>query len=66
MLGVKLNGKREVLGMWVGGNECKILVVRPQRDKKPGVEDIMIISVDGLTGFGDANSCSLPTGRIKS
>ena len=37
-IGVKLNGKREVLGMWVGGNEsAKILVVRPQRDKKTEV-----------------------------
>lgn len=44
--------------------KCKILVIRPQRDKKRGVEDIMIVSVDGLTGFGDAIHAVFPQAEI--
>ena len=52
-IGVKLNGKREVLGMWIGGNEsAKYWLSVLNEIKNRGVEDIMIVSVDGLTGFG--------------
>ncbi len=52
-IGVKLNGKREVLGMWVGENEsAKYWLSVLNEIKNRGVEDIMIVSVDGLTGFG--------------
>mgnify|MGYP002232376886 CR=1 FL=1 len=52
---IKLNGKREVLDMWIGGNEsAKYWLGVLNEIKNRGVEDIMIVSVDGLTGFGDA------------
>ena len=52
-IGVKLNGKREVLGMWVGGNEsAKYWLSVLNGIKNRGVEDIMIVS-----------SCSVPAGR---
>ena len=54
-IGIKLNGKREVLGVWVGGNKsAKYWFSVLNEIKNRGVEDIMIVSVDGLTGFGDA------------
>ena len=60
-IGVKLNGKREVLGMWVGGNEsAKYWLSVLNEIKNRGVEDIMIVSVDGLTGFGDAIHAVFP------
>ena len=49
---IKLNGKREVLGVL---NEIK----------NRGVEDIMIVSVDGLTGFGDAIHAVFPKAEIQ-
>lgn len=33
--------------------------------KNRGVEDIMIVSVDGLTGFGDAIGSVFPKGKIQ-
>ncbi len=63
-IGVKLNGKREVLGMWIGGNEsAKYWLSVLNEIKNRGVEDIMIVSVDGLTGFGDAIQAVFSAGR---
>ena len=54
-IGIKLNGLKEVLGMWIGGNEsAKYWLGVLNEIKNRGVEDILIISVDGLTGFADA------------
>src|SRR5574344_46340 len=54
-IGIKLNGQKEVLGLWIGGNEsAKYWLGVLNEIKNRGVEDIMIVSVDGLTGFGDA------------
>ena len=65
-IGVKLNGKREVLGMWVGGNEsAKYWLSVLNEIKNRGVEDIMIVSVDGLTGFGDAIHAVFPQAEIQ-
>lgn len=59
-IGIRLNGTREVMGMWVGGNEsAKYWLGVLNEIKNRGVEDIMIVSVDGLTGFGD----SIPADR---
>ena len=65
-IGVKLNGKREVFGMWVGGNEsAKYWLSVLNETKNRGVEDIMIVSVDGLTGFGDAIHAVFPQAEIQ-
>lgn len=48
-IGTKLNESREVLGMWIGGNEsAKYWLGVLNEIKNRGVEDIMIVSVDGL------------------
>ena len=65
-IGVKLNGMREVLGMWVGGNEsAKYWLGVLNEIKNRGVEDIMIVSVDGLTGFGEAIHAVFPYAEIQ-
>lgn len=65
-IGIRLNGTREVLGMWVGGNEsAKYWLGVLNEIKNRGVEDIMIISVDGLTGFGDAIHAVFPQTEIQ-
>ena len=46
-IGVRLNGRKDVLGMWIGGNEsAKYWLGVLNELKNRGVEDIMIISVD--------------------
>ena len=65
-IGTKLNGSREVLGMWIGGNEsAKYWLGVLNEIKNRGVEDIMIVSVDGLTGFGDAINAVFPQAEIQ-
>ena len=65
-IGVKLNGNKEVLGMWVGGNEsAKYWLGVLNEIKNRGVEDIMIVSVDGLTGFVDAIGAVFPKAEIQ-
>ena len=60
-IGVKLNGKREVLGMWVGGNEsAKYWLSVLNELKNRGVKDILIICADGLTGIKEAISAAFP------
>ena len=52
--------------MWVGGNEsAKYWLSVLNEIKNRGVEDIMIVSVDGLTGFGDAIHAVFPQAEIQ-
>jgi putative transposase len=65
-IGIKLNGTKEVLGMWIGGNEsAKYWLGVLNEIKNRGVEDIMVISVDGLTGFVDAIGSVFPQAEIQ-
>ena len=65
-IGIRLNGVKEVLGMWIGGNEsAKYWLGVLNEIKNRGVEDIMIVSVDGLTGFVDAIGAVFPQAEIQ-
>lgn len=65
-IGTKLSGQRDILGMWIGGNEsAKYWLGVLNEIKNRGVEDIMIVSVDGLTGFGDAINAVFPKAEIQ-
>lgn len=65
-IGVKLTGVKEVLGMWIGGNEsAKYWLGVLNEIKNRGVEDIMVVSVDGLTGFADAIGAVFPQAEIQ-
>ena len=65
-IGIRLSGLKEVLGMWIGGNEsAKYWLGVLNEIKNRGVEDIMIISVDGLTGFADAIGAVFPRAEIQ-
>jgi Transposase and inactivated derivatives len=65
-IGIQLNGTKEVLGMWIGGNESARYWLGVLNEiKNRGVEDIMIVSVDGLTGFGDAIHAVYPNTEIQ-
>ena len=65
-IGTRLDGHREVLGLWVGGNEsAKYWVGVLNEIRNRGTEDIFIISVDGLTGFADAIGAVYPRAEIQ-
>ena len=65
-IGIKLDGTREVMGMWVGGNEsAKYWIGVLNEIRNRGVDDILIASVDGLTGFNDAIRAVFPSTEIQ-
>lgn len=51
-VGLKIDGKKEVLGMWLGGSEAASFWMGVLTDLKTrGVEDILITVTDNLKGF---------------
>lgn len=51
-IGINMDGKKDVLGMYVGENEsARYWLSILNGLKNRGVEDILIACVDGLTGF---------------
>ena len=65
-IGTRLSGTKEVLGMWIGGSEsAKYWLGVMNEIRNRGVEDIMIVSVDGLRGFCDAISAVFPKAEIQ-
>lgn len=65
-IGVKMDGIRDVLGMWVGENEsAKFWLGILNGIKNRGVEDILIACVDGLTGFTNAIEAVFPKTEIQ-
>jgi len=54
-LGVNLEGRKELLGLWLGESEGAKFWLGVLTDlKNRGLEDIFVACVDGLTGFPDA------------
>ena len=65
-LGINLDGKRDVLGLWVGENESSKFWLGVMNEiQNRGVSDILIACVDGLTGFNEAISAVFPKTEIQ-
>jgi len=65
-IGIRCDGIREVLGMWVGENEsAKFWTSVMNSLRNRGVEDILIACVDGLTGFTNAIEAVFPKTEIQ-
>ena len=63
-LGIDMNGKKDVLGMYVGENEsAKFWLSIMNGLKNRGVEAILIACVDGLNGFPQAIRSGLSENR---
>lgn len=61
VIGIDLEGHKDVLGMWVGENESAKFWLGVLSDlKSRGVKDILINCVDNLTGFSEAISAVYP------
>lgn len=66
-LGINLDGKKDVLGMWVGENEsAKYWATVLNGLKNRGVEDIFIVCTDNLTGFSAAIGAVFPKTEIQN
>ena len=66
VLGINMAGHKEVLGIWIGENESASFWLGVCNDlKNRGVEDILIVSKDGLTGFSEAIRSVFPKTEIQ-
>ena len=66
-IGVNLEGRKSVLGMWVGENESEKFwasVLNSLKNRK--VEDILIACTDNLTGFSEAIAAVFPKTDIQN
>lgn len=65
-IGTDLEGKKDVLGIWIGATEsAKYWLSVLNGLKNRGVNDILIVSVDGLTGFSEAIAAAYPRTEIQ-
>lgn len=66
VFGVSLEGKKEVLGIWIGEAESAKFWMKVLTDlKNRGVCDVLIASVDGLKGFKEAIEAVFPQADIQ-
>ena len=66
VLGVNMDGEKEVLGIWIGANESSKFWLSVLNDlKNRGVEKVLIFCVDGLKGFNEAISAVYPFAKIQ-
>jgi len=66
MIGVTLEGKKEILGIWIGENETsKYWLSVLNEIKNRGVQDVLIFAIDGLNGFNEAIKATYPKAEIQ-
>jgi transposase-like protein len=66
LLGIDIEGKKELLGIYVSENEGAKFWLGVLTDlKKRGVEDILIACIDGLKGFPEAIEAVFPKTRVQ-
>lgn len=66
VLGVNMDGEKEVLGIWIGANESSKFWLSVLNDLKTrGMENALIFCVDGLNGFKEAIEAVYPFSKIQ-
>ncbi len=66
MLGVTLEGRKEIIGIWIGENETSKYWLTVLNDiQKRGVQDVLIFAIDGLNGFNEAIKAVYPKADIQ-
>lgn len=66
VIGIDLDGNKDVLGMWIGENESSKFWLSVLNDlRNRGVQDILIICVDNLSGFSEAITPCYPKTEIQ-
>lgn len=66
VIGIDLEGRKDVLGIWIGEAESARFWLSVLSDlKNRGVEDILIISADNLSGISEAIKATFPEADIQ-
>jgi len=66
VLGVNIEGQKELLGMWISENEgAKFWLTVLTELQNRGVKQLLITCVDGLKGFPEAISATFPKAKIQ-
>lgn len=66
VLGVTMEGGKEVLGLWMSANEGAKFWLKVMTDlKNRGVQDIFIACIDGLSGFPEAIETVFPLAKVQ-
>lgn len=66
VLGVTIEGNKDILGIWIGETESSKFWLGIMNElKNRGVEDILMFSVDGLSGIKEAISAAYPKAEIQ-
>ena len=67
VIGVNMDGQKEVLGIWIGVNESSKFWLSVLNDlKNRGVQNVLIFCVDGLKGFKEAIEAAYPSSKIQT
>jgi transposase-like protein len=65
-LGVNLEGRKELLGLWLGENEGAKFWLSCLTDlKNRGLDDIFVVCIDGLSGFAEAVHAAYPQTSVQ-
>lgn len=66
VIGIDLEGYKDVLGIWIGENESAKFWLSVLTDlRNRGVQDILIVCVDNLKGFSEAIAACYPHTEIQ-
>ena len=66
-LGIRTDGTREILGLWIEQTEGARFWLRVMNELKArGVRDILVAVVDGLKGFPDAIRSAFPQAQVQT
>ncbi len=66
ILGINLDGQKEILGIWISKNEGAKFWLSVLTDlKNRGVADIFVVCCDGLSGFPEAIETAFPKAQVQ-
>ena len=66
VIGIDIEGQKDVLGIWIGESESAKFWLNVLNElKNRGVKDILILSVDNLSGISEAINASFPNTQIQ-
>ena len=66
VLGIRMDGHKDILGVWIGENESAKFWLSVMNDlKNRGIRDVYVFCVDGLTGFREAIGAAFPKSQIQ-
>ena len=66
MLGITIEGKKEIIGIWIGENETSKYWLTVLNDiQKRGIQECSDLAIDDLNGFNEAIQAVYPKAEIQ-